>query len=194
MRFALCAALPLAGLCLALTGCSKDGDVVIRNRTGVNLDGALDNRGFGLTGFGSIELSVKVGSSFLFIGPDTKTVALTAESCTRFPFSQEVEVRANELTEVTIEADAACIVFENESEFAVEGIYVREQGDTDWGESIIATPLPERSTLRRRFAVNQYEYLLVDECQDLTFAPGDTIYAGRVLFVRHSGNPFCETR
>ena len=181
------------GLAAGTLGCSKDGDVFIQNRTGDELSGSIDNRGFGLTDFGNIELSIKVGSSFLFFGPEEKDVILEGESCTLFPFSRTVRIRANARTEVEILPDATCIVFENESEWRVTDIFMRTEGETDWGKSIIAAPLPERSTIRRRFSVEQYEFLLVDECQDSTYVEGDSLYTGRILFVRHRGEPFCDT-
>jgi hypothetical protein len=176
-------------LCVvAATGCDTDGSVTIRNQSGTQLTGTIDDRGFSLSGFESIEISIKVGTQFAGFGPTEKEVLLEAESCTRRPFSTMVTIERGDNTDVSVGADATCVLMENQSEYDVIEMHRRLAGTGDWGPNRIDDPLSVAENVTWRLDPDIYDFRMIDECEDTTVVLSDTLTAGTRRFVVHTGN------
>lgn len=170
----------------AAGGCSTDGTVVIQNETATELSGEVDGRGYALSGYESIELTIKIGTRTLIFGPDTKDVSFSGESCTKYPFQETVTVTDGDPLRLNVQPDAVCIVLQNQGEFPVDRAYQRDHGETDWGPSLIDEPLYTTEAIRRRLAPGTYDFLLIDTCDDSTmFATGDELTRGSIQYVVH---------
>lgn len=192
-RYAVLAIAALAGG----SGCARDGSVLIKNDTGTEFVGELNDRGFALSGFESIQLSVKIGTQILIFGPDTKDVTLSGESCTKFPFSETVTVESGDTRQVTIQPDAVCVILQNQSERVVPTVQQRDGGATDWGPNLLEagdTLFPTES-IRRRLAPGLYDFRLIDDCPDTTtFSAQSELIGGTIQWVTHvAGQEGCIT-
>jgi hypothetical protein len=167
-------------------GCSTEGGVVIQNETATELVGELDGRGYALSGYESIEMTVKIGTRALVFGPDSKDVVLTGESCTRTPFEQIVTISRGDPRRIVVQPDAVCAIFQNQGEFAVDRVFQRDHGDADWGENLVDEPLFTTESFRRRLAPGSYDFLMIDTCDDSTLlATGEDMVRGTVRWVTH---------
>jgi len=181
------AGMTAAMLLTALVGCSEDGNVFIKNNTGTEFVGEINGRGFALSGFESIELTVKIGTRFLIFGPNEKDVVFEGESCTKFPFREMVTVEGGTTRDVGISPDAICVRIQNQGEFEVEAVYQRDHGTFDWGESLISSSLFTTESLELRLAPGRYDYLMVDACDDSTVSLSDStdVIRGTIRWVVH---------
>jgi len=182
----------LAGLAVS-TGCSVDGTVTIRNESGSEFVGLLEGRGIALSGNESIEKTIKVGTQVLLFGPDEKTVVFEGEGCTRTPLRQDVVVRKDDVQVVTIEPDAVCVTYRNDSQYDVTEVYMRDADAVDWGSNLVEILYPS-TTLTIRVAPGIYDFLMVDECADSTGLDDSIVIAGDRRDVTHRGLVSCPGR
>jgi hypothetical protein len=189
---------PVVGVALVVglaTGCSSDGQVSITNNTGTLLSGELNDRGFALSGFESIQLTVKVGTRVLFFGPDEKRVDLVMESCTLFPQTTSIVVISGETQSITVQPDAVCINAENQGTFDVLEVSrrnVTDDPDAEWEIIDIGGPLNANESIAWRLEQGLYEVRHVDECEDTTIVAIDASVLGTEAYARHVGEEFCE--
>lgn len=169
-----------------LAGCARDGSVLVKNDTGTELTGELNGRGFALSGYESIELSVKIGTQVIIFGPDSKDVTLSGESCTKFPFSDPVTIKSGDTRQVTIQPDAVCVILQNQSEREVLTVQQRDEGQADWGPNLVDDMLFPTESIRLRLAPGRYDFRMIDDCPDTTlFIASDELTRGTVQWVTH---------
>jgi hypothetical protein len=175
---------------LGASGCALDGTVTVRNESGTEFVGSLDGRGIALSGAESIQKNIKVGTKVFFFGPDEKTVEFEGESCTCFPFRRDVVVKDNGNTVATIEPDAVCVIFRNDSQYEVIETVMRDADATEWGPNLV-DPLFPSTTLTLRIAPGIYDFLMVDECGDSTEVQDAMVISGNRRDVTHRGLESC---
>ncbi len=177
----------LAPILLAVVGCATDGTVTIRNATESEFVGSLDERQLALSNGESISFNLKIGTRFLFFGPDEMEMTLSGEACTRTPFSVNISIKSDEETVHVIRPDAACLSVENHGIYLVDGVYFRPTSTPDWGPNQLPALIPQLGVANWRIAPGLYDFLVVDTNNDSTlffpkldsipiFTPGDTTW------------------
>jgi hypothetical protein len=136
-KFSIRALIALAILAAGLSGCSREGTLVIKNSASTEFSGFVDGTRVTIDTLGSYETTVYIGKSLAVIGPDQIPVVIEGYAMTRRSFSEEVAVKNGETTTFKIVDDTGALIFHNMYLRSVNEIAMRPCGSLDFGPNLL---------------------------------------------------------
>jgi len=118
-------------LVLILAGCTQEGEIGLRNRTGGGASVDIDCSGYYLHPGELIVREIEIGRKCVF-GPDETRVLVSGEGDCLFYFSDMVRVRDGEQTVLSLYGDAGLLTVMNDTPYALD-LYLVDCSSMDWG-------------------------------------------------------------
>lgn len=137
-RFSVCVSIALALLVAALSGCSQEGTLVIKNKAATDFTGTVDGTQVTIDPGDQYTTSVYIGKSLAIVGPDKIDVIVSGSATTKRAFTDEVGITADETTTFEVQNDVGAILFTNLHVKAVNEIKISECGSLQWGPNLLA--------------------------------------------------------
>jgi hypothetical protein len=124
--------------CLALIGCSTEGDLTIHNDSGPDLEVTVDGSTYLLYDGETVTKRIELGRKFIF-GPDNKVVAVHGDGYCKLPFDDRVAVDEDCNVVYTVYGDAGYIDICNETGHTLE-LYLSSCAEATWGYPLEMVP------------------------------------------------------
>jgi hypothetical protein len=147
-KFSIRALIALTIFAAALSGCSQEGTLVIKNSASTEFNGFVDGTQVTIDPSGSYETTVYIGKSLAIIGPDNVPVVVSGSATTKRSFSEEITVKSGETTTFRISDDTGALVFTNMHLRSVNEIAARPCDSLVFGPNLLGAKrtIPPGST------------------------------------------------
>ena len=131
---ALCA---IAALVAGLSGCSQQGDLVVKNEGASTFQGYVETQSVTIDPGASYKTSIYIGKNLVVVGPTDIGVVVKGSSETKKEFSTEVWVKNGETTTYPLVDDVGALNFRNAHSLQVNGIQLKFCSATEFGENLV---------------------------------------------------------
>jgi hypothetical protein len=136
-KFGIRALIALALFAAALSGCSQEGTLVIKNSAATEFAGTVDGTQVTIDPTGSYETSVYIGKSLAIIGPDKVSVIVSGSATTKRAFSEEVTIKSGETTTFKITNDTGALLITNMHLRSINEIAARPCDSLTFGPNLL---------------------------------------------------------
>jgi hypothetical protein len=123
---------------LLAAGCTREGDLTVRNDSGPDLEVALDGGVYLLDDGESITKRINLGREFVF-GPEDKLVSVAGEGYCKWDFYELVLVEHEMNTLFTVDGDAGYVDICNQTGYPFE-LYLSPCWEDEWGAPLEIVP------------------------------------------------------
>ena len=136
-KFGIRALIVLTVFAAALSGCSQEGTLVIKNSASTEFSGFVDGTQVTIDTLDSYETSVYIGKSLAVIGPDKISVIVAGSAATKRTFSEEVTIKSGETTTYKVTDDTGALIFTNMYLRSVNEIAARPCDSLAFGPNLL---------------------------------------------------------
>jgi hypothetical protein len=131
---ALCA---IAALVAGISGCSQQGDLVVKNEGASTFQGTVEGTAVTIDPGASYRTSIYIGKNLFVVGPTDIGVIVEGFSATKKEFSSEAWVKSGETTTYPIIDDVGAVSFQNAYSLQVNGIQIKRCTETVFGPNVV---------------------------------------------------------
>ncbi len=136
-KFGIRALIALTVFAAALSGCSQEGTLVIKNSSSAEFSGFVDGTQVTIDPADSYETTVYIGKSLAIIGPDNISVVVAGSATTKRAFSEEVTIKSGETTTYKVTDDTGALIVTNMHLRSVNEIAARPCDSLAFGPNLL---------------------------------------------------------
>jgi hypothetical protein len=135
--FGIRALIAVSIMAAALSGCSREGTLVIENNASTEFAGVVEGTQVTLETGASYQTTVYIGRSLGMIGPDEITATVAGSAITTRPFNEEVTIKNGETTTFQVSSDVGAVSVTNMHLASINEISARPCGLGDFGSNLL---------------------------------------------------------
>ncbi len=120
------------------SGCSQDGDLVVKNDCQTEFEGYVDDQFVEIAPGDEVTMNVYIGKRALVVGPTDIDVEISGSAWTKKPFVESVTIQSEEKTVYSLVDDVGAVIFQNAHSLQINEISVKQCDSLQFGESLLS--------------------------------------------------------
>jgi len=129
--------LAIVAIAASLTGCSQEGDLVVKNDATTEFEGYVEDQFVMIAPGEQYSTTIYIGKNFTLVGPTDIGIPISGSAWTKKSFSITMWVASGEQNTFTIDDDIGALDFKNNYSLSINEISVKMCDGTSFGSNLL---------------------------------------------------------
>ncbi len=124
-------------IAVGLSGCSQDGDLIVKNETSTEFQGYVEGKSVVIDRGMEYRTNIYIGKTLAVVGPKDINVTISGSAWTKKSFTKEIKVTSGETTTFSIINDTGACAFSNNYHLPVNAVSKKDCDSTEFDLNLL---------------------------------------------------------